>query len=82
MQKRNGDRKECEEKENKRKEVRGYQHIKVVEVRFLNLNLDLLWNDLGVKLGGIIEDYKTLYSHIFKRKNMFCESYELLKTLC
>jgi hypothetical protein len=42
VQKRNGDRKECEEKENKRKEVRGYQHIKVVEVRFLNLNLDLL----------------------------------------
>jgi hypothetical protein len=42
MQKRNGERKECEEKEKKRKEVRGDQHIKVVEVRFLNLHLDLL----------------------------------------
>ncbi len=28
MQKRNGERKECEEKEKKRKEVRGDQHIK------------------------------------------------------
>ncbi len=28
MQKRNEERKECEEKENKRKEVRGDQHIK------------------------------------------------------
>jgi len=42
VQKRNGERKECEEKEKKRKEVREDQHIKVVEVRFLNLNLDLL----------------------------------------
>jgi hypothetical protein len=29
-------------KKKKRKEVRGNQHIKVVEVRSLNLNLDLL----------------------------------------
>ncbi len=28
MQKRNGERKECEEKEKKRKEVKGDQHIK------------------------------------------------------
>ncbi len=42
MQKRNGERKECEEKEKKKKEVRGDQHIKVVEVRYLNLDLDLL----------------------------------------
>ncbi len=28
MQKKNGERKECEEKEKKRKEVRGDQHIK------------------------------------------------------
>ncbi len=27
MQKRNGERKECEKKEKKRKEVKGYQHI-------------------------------------------------------
>jgi len=31
VQKRNGERKECEEKENKRKEVKGYQHIKGCE---------------------------------------------------
>jgi hypothetical protein len=40
--------------------VRGNQHIKVMEVRFLNLNLNLLWKDLEVKLKGIVEDYKTL----------------------
>jgi len=42
MQKRNGEKKECEEKEMKRKEVREDQHIKVVEVRSVNLDLDLL----------------------------------------
>ncbi len=42
MQKRNGERKNCEEKEKKRKEVKGDQHIKVVEVKSLNLDLDLL----------------------------------------
>ncbi len=42
MQKRNRERKECEEKEKKRKEVKGDQHIKVVEVRSLNLDLDLM----------------------------------------
>ncbi len=42
MQKRNRERKECEEKEKKRKNVRGDQHIKVVKVRSLNLDLDLL----------------------------------------
>ncbi len=31
MQKRNGERKECEKKEKKRKEVRGDQHIKGCE---------------------------------------------------
>jgi len=35
VQKRNRERKECEEKENKRKEVRGDQHIKVVEVKLI-----------------------------------------------
>ncbi len=42
MQKRKRERKECEKKEKKRKEVRGDQHIKLVEVKSLNLNLDLL----------------------------------------
>jgi len=42
LQKRNRERKECEDKEKKRKEVRGDQHIKVMEVRSLNLDLDLL----------------------------------------
>jgi hypothetical protein len=42
VQKRNGERKKCEEKEKKRKEVRGDQHIKVVEVRYLKLDLELL----------------------------------------
>ncbi len=42
MQKKNKEMKECEEKEKKRKEVRGDQHIKVVEVRSLKLYLELL----------------------------------------
>jgi hypothetical protein len=42
VQKRKGERKKCEKKEKKRKKVRGDQHIKVVEVKFLNLDLDLL----------------------------------------
>jgi hypothetical protein len=42
VQKKNGERKECEEKEKKRKEVKGDQHIKVVQIRSLNLDLDLL----------------------------------------
>jgi len=42
VQKRNRERKGCEEKEKKRKVMRGDQHIKVMEVRSLNLNLDLL----------------------------------------
>jgi hypothetical protein len=33
------ERKECEEKEKKEKKVRGDQHIKVVKVRSLNLDL-------------------------------------------
>jgi len=60
LQKRNRERKEREEKEKKRKEVRGDQHIKVVEVKPLNLDLDVLWKDLGVKLRAIIKEYKML----------------------
>ncbi len=42
MQKRNEGRKKCEEKEKKRKEVKGDQHTKGCGVRSLNLDLDLL----------------------------------------
>jgi hypothetical protein len=42
VQKRNKERKECEEKEKKRKEVKGDPHNKVVEVRSLKLDLELL----------------------------------------
>ncbi len=36
-----------------------------------------------MKLGKVIEDYRTLlFSKVSKEKDMFCESYELLKTLC
>jgi hypothetical protein len=42
VQKRNRERKDCEEKERKKKKVKGDQHIKVMEVRSLNLDLDLL----------------------------------------
>jgi hypothetical protein len=56
MQKRNGERKECEKKEKKRREKK-WEEInisKVVEVRSLNLDLDLSWKDLVVKLAKII----------------------------
>jgi hypothetical protein len=33
--------------------VRGDQHIKVVEVRSLKLDLELLWKDLGMKLENL-----------------------------
>jgi hypothetical protein len=42
VQKRNGERKECEEKEKKRKEMKGDQHVKGCGVRSLDLDLDLL----------------------------------------
>jgi hypothetical protein len=42
VQKRNGERKKCEKKEKKRKKAKGDQHIKVVEIISLNLDLDLL----------------------------------------
>jgi polynucleotide 5'-kinase involved in rRNA processing len=71
-------------KRKKRKEKR-WEEIntsKVVEVKSLNLDLDILWKDLGMKLEEVIEDYKTLlFSKVFKKK-MFYENYELLKTLC
>jgi hypothetical protein len=34
--------------------------LKVVKVKYLNLDLNLLSKDLGVKLGWIIENYKAL----------------------
>jgi len=70
-------------KERKEKRWEDINILKVVEVRSLNLDLDLLWKDLGVKLGEIIKDYKTfLLSNFQKKKDMFCESYEPLKTMC
>jgi len=51
--------------------VRGDQHIKVVKVRSLNLDLNLLWKDLGVKLREIIKDYKMLQFSNFQKK-MIC----------
>ncbi len=61
-------------KKKKRKEKR-WEEInisKVVEVRSLNLDLDLLWKDLRMKLWEIIEDYKTfLFSNFQKKKICF-----------
>ncbi len=73
VKKRNGERKECEEKEKKRKEKK-WEEIntsKVVKVRSLNLDLDLLWKVLGVKLREIREDYKTFIFSKFQKK-MIC----------
>jgi len=71
-----------EEKEKKRKRWEEIHISKVVEVRSLNLNLDLLWKDLGVKLGEIVEDYNASIFKNLEEKDVFCESYEFLKILC
>jgi hypothetical protein len=55
---------------------------KVIKIRSLNINLDLLCKDLDMKLGGIVEDYKVLLFSKFQKKKMSCESYELLKIIC
>jgi hypothetical protein len=39
-----------------------------MEVKFLNLDLNLLWKGFGVKLGEIIENYKTLLFSKFQEK--------------
>jgi hypothetical protein len=44
---------------------------RVEEVISLNLDLHLLWNDLGVKLGEIVEDYKMFLFSQFQKKNNF-----------
>jgi len=49
VQKRNGERKECEEKKKKKREEINIS--KVVEIKSLNLDLDLLQKDPRVKLG-------------------------------
>jgi hypothetical protein len=59
-------------KRKKRKEKR-WEEInisKVVEIRSLNLDLDLLWKDLRVKHGEIIEHYKTLLFSNFQKKKI------------
>jgi hypothetical protein len=56
VQKRNGERKKCEERKEKRWE--DINTSKVVYVRSLNLDLDLLWKILGVKL---VENIKDIY---------------------
>ncbi len=55
----------------KKKKEKMWEEInisRVVEVKYLNLDLDLLWKDLEVKLGEIIEAIKRFNSQIFKRK--------------
>jgi hypothetical protein len=66
-------------KRKKRKEKR-WEEIntsKVVEVKSLNLDLDILWKDLGMKLEEVIEDCKTFLFSKVKKKKMFSENYEL-----
>ncbi len=66
-EKKNRDMKECDKKEKKRKEKRGEEinTSKVREVKYLNLDLNLLWKDLGMKFKKII---RCLYFQISKRK--------------
>jgi hypothetical protein len=56
--------------------------LKVIKVKYLNLDTNLLCKDLEVKLGRIVKDYKVFLFSKFQKKKMFCESYELLKIIC
>ncbi len=70
MQKRNGERKEVKRKKRKEKRWEEIHISKAMEVSSLNLDLDLLWKHLGVKLGEIVEDYKTFLFSKFQKKKM------------
>jgi len=69
--------------EKKRKKVRGYQHIKGCGNRIYRSRsrstMKRSWSETW-------RDYRRLYDafilKIPKEMDMFCESYELLKTLC
>jgi hypothetical protein len=39
-----------------------------VRVKYLNIDLGLLWKDLGLKLGGIVEDYKAFLFKFLEEK--------------
>ncbi len=68
--KRDEERKEVKKKKRKEKRWKEIHISRVMEVRSLNLEIDLLWKDLGVKLGEIIEDYNTLLFSKFQKKNI------------
>lgn len=55
--------------------------LKVVKVIFSNIDLDILSQDLRVKLGETIKEYKALQLPKFQRKKKFYESCENLKIL-
>ncbi len=80
MQKRNGERKDCEEK---RKEVKGDHHIKgygsqIFKSRSRSTvkgSWSETWRDYIRLLDASILKFS-------KEKDLFCESYELFKILC
>jgi hypothetical protein len=83
VQKRNGERKECEKKEKKRKEVRGDQHIKGCENQIFKFRSRSIvkgfWSETWTYYRRL-EDASIF--KIPKEKDLFCESYEILKILC
>jgi hypothetical protein len=75
--------KNVKRKKKKEKRWEDINTSKVMKVGSLNLDLDLLWKDLGVKLGQIIEDYKTLLFSKFQKKRIcFVKVMRFLKILC
>jgi hypothetical protein len=48
-----------------------------MEVRSLNLDLNLLLKDFGVKRGEIIEDYKLIFSNFQKKGEKQTETYKI-----
>jgi hypothetical protein len=74
VQKRNKETKKRENVKRKKRKENRWKEIntsKVVEIKSLNLNLDLPWKNLEVKLEEIIENYNTFLFSNFQ-KNRIC----------
>lgn len=73
--------KENMEKKKTKKHEKKSIKSKVMHVKVLNLNLDLLSKDLEMKLVRIIDKYKTFPLSKNLKFGILCESYGVLKVV-
>jgi hypothetical protein len=72
-----------EEKEKKRKEVRGYPHIKGCESQiFKSTSTSIVKRSWSETCKDCRRLQDAFILKISKEKDLFCESYEILKILC